>query len=150
LIDILREFEKIAIQVVKDNKKHFLQYNEMLRDGQFQSDRKTVISIQAKYYEEKNIDFARLIGLQENDMYLGYIELGGSKHSIDEDLFDTDDGINVIRKILDLLDIEYDCKYCLVQPACKVTDHIGECEGAYEMFNNPFFNGIIKDIIKHS
>ena len=68
--DILREFFKRAIQVVKDNKEHFLQYNALLGDEQFQSDRETVISILSKYYKKKLIfnvylDTKKLMNLQD-------------------------------------------------------------------------------------
>ena len=150
--DILKGFEKIAIQVVKDNKEHFLQYNSLEEDEQYQSDRETVGSILSKY-RDKKIDFQRLIGFQEIDKslgYLGYIQIKGADYDLDEDMFASDDGINVIKTILDLIKIEYDCKYCLKRPACKVTEHLEECDGALELCDNNFFYCIIKDIIYHS
>ena len=65
-------------------------------------------------------------------------------------MFASDDGINVIRKILDLIEIEYDCNDCVAKPICKVTKHIEDCDCAMDLFCNHFFNCIIKDIIDHS
>jgi len=147
--DILREFEKRAIQVVKDNKEHFLQYKELWTDEQFTSDNNTVISI-IKKYEKRGIDFPRLIGLQEGSEFIGYFQIEGTNYEVLEDLFDTDkEGIDVIRRILDLLGIEYTCKNCLTRPMCKVIEHAEVCEGADELYNNPFVYGMLKNILDH-
>jgi len=146
--DILREFEKRAIQVIEDNKKHFLQYEELWNDEQFTSDNNTVVSI-IKKYRERDIDFPRLIGLQEGNEFIGYFQIEGTNYQVSEDFFDTEEGINVIKRILDLLDIEYNCKNCLVTPMCKVIEHAEVCEGADELYNNPFVYGMLKDILDH-
>jgi hypothetical protein len=146
--DILREFEKRAIQVIEDNKKHFLQYKELWNDEQFLSDNNTVVSI-IKKYEKRNIDFPLLIGLQEGSEFIGYFQIEGTNYEVSENLFDTKEGIDVIRRMLDLLGIEYTCKNCLVKSMCKVNTEVEECEGADELFNDSFVYGMLKDILDH-
>ena len=144
--DILREFEKRAIQIVKDNLEHFLQYKSLEEDEEFLSDRETVISIANKYVE-KNLDFPRLIGLEDVGEFFGIIKIEGTEYEVWEDLFDTDDGINVIKTILDLIKIEYECKICLKRPICIVTEHIEKCEGADELWSNYHIYGMLKNIL---
>jgi hypothetical protein len=151
--DILKGFEKIAIQVVKDNKEHFLQYNSILVNGEYESDRETVRSVFKKYFNGKNIDFVGLLGLrylEDSEDFLGPIKIKGAHYDLDEGMFFSDDGINVIKTILDLIKIEYECKYCLKRPACKVTEKYDECDGAKELLYNNYYYCIIKDIIRHS
>jgi hypothetical protein len=145
--DILSEFEKRAIKIIEDNKKHFLQYNDLLGNAEFEADQDTMISILDKYEREKNINFAHLVGYEEFYEFLGNINIEGIEYQVYEDLFDTEEGTNVIKKILDLIDIEYGCSNCLVKDACKVTEHRGDCEGADELFNNQFIYSIMKSLL---
>jgi len=145
--DILSEFEKRAIKILKENKDHFLQYNALLGNAEFEADQDTVQSILDKYEREKNINFAHLLGYEEFYEFLGHIEIEGTEYEVYEDLFDTEEGTNVIKKIFDLIDIEYDCTGCLVKAACKVTEHRADCEGADELFNNQFIYSIMKNFL---
>ena len=145
--DILSEFEKRAIQIIKNNKKHFLQYGALLENEEFWADQDTVQSIFIKYENKKNINFGILLGYAGGGELLGQIKIEGTDYEIYEDLFDTEDGTNVIKKIFDLIDIEYDCKDCLVRAACKVTEHREDCEQAAGLFNNEFIYGIMSILL---
>ena len=68
-------------------------------------------------------------------------------YGVEEEYSDSAEGINVIKGILNLLGIEYDCKECITQSICTVIDHIEECDGAGEVFDNWFNFHIIKDIL---
>ena len=145
--EILSEFEKRAIQIIKDSKDHFLQFNALLENEEFEADQDIVLSILRKYDMEKGIDFAHFLGYEEVNEYIGHIEIDGTEYEVYEDLFDTEEGTNVIKKILDLIDIENDCMGCLVKAACKVTEHRGDCEAADALFNNQFIYSIMKNIL---
>ncbi len=145
--DILSEFETRAIQIIKDNKKHFLQYNALLENAEFEADLDTMQSILDKYEWEKDINIAHLLGYEEFYELLGNINIEGIEYTVYEDMFDTEEGTNVIKRIFDLIEIEYDCSDCLVKATCNVTEHRGDCEGADELFNNQFIYSIMKNII---
>jgi hypothetical protein len=146
--DTLRALFKGASQVIKDNKEHFVQYKALLGDKQFLSDRETVKSILDKYWK-KNIHFQRLLGYEMIGEHwrLGGFIFEGTNYYLDEDMLASDDGINVIRKILDLIEIEYKCNSCVAKCVCKVTEHLEECDCALDLYHNHFYNCIIKDII---
>jgi hypothetical protein len=144
--NILSEFDRRAIQILEENKDHFLQYDALLGNEEFEADQDTVLSILNKY-RRKDIDFAHLLGYAETGEYIGHIDIEGTEYEIYEDLFETDEGTNVIKKIFNLIDIEYKCKECLAQRDCGITEHRGECEGADELWNNQFINSIIKNIL---
>ena len=152
--DILREFEKRAFQIIKDNWDHFRWYKKemnqsLIESEEFQADPETVASIYNKYVIKKNIDPELLpeVTCISSEVLIGIIEIEGYPYLFWDDVLWSDEGINVIKKILNLLDIKYQCRCCATRPCCGILEWIDECEGADEVYHIWFNFKIIRDIL---
>jgi hypothetical protein len=152
--DILSEFEKRAIEILKAEEKTFQSFKKeretiqsLMKSEDFLADLETVQSIINRYITEKKINPLYLLGYSKFDPIIGDIKIDGIEYPVGAELFRSCEGMNVVKKILDIIGIEYECKYCLRRPCCDVSEKIDECEGAKELFDNQFNYEIIQDIL---
>ena len=146
-IKLISERMDIQFKFYKDERKKI---SDLIKGKEFQDDIRTFNAILDKYRMRYDFDFGYfLLYIEDNDGYLGEMEIDGVFYPIHDVLFDTPSGINVLRKILDLLDIEYDCRYCLKRPTCDVFEKLNteKCEYAVEMGSSYLNNKLIMDIL---
>jgi hypothetical protein len=159
-IEILNDFERVATEIISENiggikeyaksrEKHYNDMAPIYESDVFEADLDTFVSIITKY-EKIGMDFPGLLGYIDREDFLGEILIGGKHILIDEDYFFTEKGTEIAKNIMDMLDVEYECKACLVRAACKIIDHYDDCDGAYEIIYGELFQDIIAEICKIS
>jgi hypothetical protein len=153
----LEKFEEAALKVIKENGTDIKDYVRTLQERyaiiqpildseEFNRDLDTYVSIQKKY-EEEGIDIPELLGYFSTRGIIGAIVLNGKYIDIDEEIFPCEEGITLIMKILDLLDVDFNCKYCAVRPMCRKLNPDMDCKKVQDIMEGDFLMPFVHDII---
>lgn len=155
-LKVLRKFQKVAIEIINENdnikkfaretQKHYAEIEPILNSDEFQNDLDTYVSIIEKH-ENEGIDIPKLFGYVDTMGEIGGIMVEGEVIYIDEEIFFCEEGLSVIMKIFDLLDIDYQCKKCLVRAACQKLNPDMDCEKVEDIMDGHHLQPLVTDIL---
>lgn len=117
--------DAIPLELVERDKKEILEFLEGLknkrnnwREYEQLPERQAAISKINEMIEEWDVDLNEIE--IENDE--GFFHEGCEYDPIDAYSENFDEGIRHMMKVLDILGIDYQCKYCITRPACTTYD----------------------------
>lgn len=156
-LEILNKFLKVAIEIINEKNDEIKNYARMreeyyaeiqpiMNSDEFKNDLDTYVSIQLKY-ENQGIDIPLLLGYTITEGVIGVISVKGEVIEIDEDIFLCEEGITIIMKIFDLLDVHYECKECLVRAMCQKLDPDMDCKKVEDIMEGEYLTPFAEDIL---
>ena len=141
-MDLIKVFEIKAIEAINGNdyikywaqefQKHHSKIKPILRSEEFQSDLSIIFSIIEKY-RIKGIELPLLIGCYNMGDRVGKIIINNRVVPIDEQSFGSEEGVEIILRIYDLLGLENGCKECFVRACCQKLNPDIKCEKILEI-----------------
>jgi hypothetical protein len=155
--ELQNKFAKVALGIINEDydeikkfakmrEEHYANIQPILDSDEFKNDLDTYVSIQLKYRDQE-IDIPSLLGYVDAEEVIGAISISGELIQIEEDIFLNEKGITLIMKILDLLDINYECKECLVRSSCQKRNPDMDCKKVGDIVDGDYISPLVKDIL---
>jgi hypothetical protein len=145
-LEIINEDYNEIIKFAKMTEEHYAEIQPILDSDEFNNDLDTYVSIELKY-EDQGIDIPSLLGYANTYGVIGGISVEGEVIAIEEDIFLCEEGVTIIMKILDLLDVNYECKECAVRPICQKRNPDMDCKKVEDIMVGEYLTPFVKDIV---
>jgi hypothetical protein len=156
-LELIKKFRDVALEIVNENygrikewasgrQEHYKGIQPILDSDEFNDDLTKYVDIQIKY-EEEGIDIPFLLGYAGTEEQIGQFSFEDEIPSIEEDDFNSEEGVTIIMRIFELLDIEYGCKYCIARPSCQKLNPDIDCDKIEDIIDDNYMAPLVREIL---
>ena len=156
-LELIKKFRDVALEIINENygdikewasarQEHYNRIQSILDSDEFNDDLTKYVDIQLKY-EAEGIDIPFLLGYADNEDQIGQFSFEDEISPIEEDDFKSEEGVTIIMKIFDLLDIVYGCKTCLTRACCEKLNPDMDCDKIEDIIDGNFMAPLVREIL---